>query len=269
MLTLDVGPLALAVPHVLLFGSLLLSILIGWWVGRRAGCNPEPYLFRLLLVAVLVARLAFVARYFEYYQDELWRVLDIRDGGFMAWPGVLAGLALGTWQVSRDRQLRKPLGVALLVGVLSWGGSQFVWHALEHGTRLPEVALYDSQGAPVSLSDYQGKPLVINLWATWCPPCRREMPVLADAQALHTDMTFLFVNQGEGQGEVNRFTESTDLDLRNVLLDPGGRLGQHVGSRALPTTLFYDAEGRQVSSHLGELSQASLAHALESLHVDP
>lgn len=268
MLTLNVGPLALAMPHVLLFSGVLLAIVTGWWVGRRAGRNPEPQLLRLLLVAVLVARLAFVVSYFEHYRDDVWRVVDIRDGGFIAWPGVLAGLALGAWQAWRDRGLRKPLGLALLVGVLSWGGSHFIWHSLEHGTRLPDMALYDNRGAAVSLSDYQGKPLVINLWATWCPPCRREMPVLAEAQAHNADMTFLFVNQGEGQGEVNRFTESTDLDLRNVLLDQGGRLGQHIGSRALPTTLFYDAEGRQVGSHLGELSRASLARALEALHED-
>src|SRR5690606_2797380 len=103
---LNVGPLALAVSHVLLFGSLLLAIFTGWWIGRRAGRNPEPNLFRLLLFAVLIARLAFVVRYLEYYQDELWRVLDIRDGGFMAWPGVLAGLALGLWQAWRNRELR-------------------------------------------------------------------------------------------------------------------------------------------------------------------
>jgi len=53
-----------------------------------------------------------------------------------------------------------------------------------------------------------------------------------------------------------------------VLLDSGGRLGQQVGSQALPTTLFYDAEGRQVGSHLGELSRASLTRALKQLNEE-
>ena len=57
MLTVNIGPLALAVPHVLLLGSLLLATLTGWWVGRRSECNPERQLFRLLLVALLVALL--------------------------------------------------------------------------------------------------------------------------------------------------------------------------------------------------------------------
>ncbi len=91
------------------------------------------------------------------------------------------------------------------------------------------------------------------------------MPVLAEAQAKEEALTFLFVNQGEGDGEILRFLEAGGLDLENVLLDSGGRLGQHVGSMTLPTTLFYDAEGRQIGNHLGELSRASLARALENL----
>jgi thiol-disulfide isomerase/thioredoxin len=265
MLTVSLGPLTMAVPHLILIGSLVLAMFSGWWVARSGAKNPEAQLFRLLLVALLVARLSFVAGYFEHYQNDLWRMVDIRDGGFIAWPGVIAALLLGGWQAWRDRDLRKPLGLALTVGLLSWGSANFVWHALEQGTRLPELTLRDSRGTPVALEDYAGKPLVINLWATWCPPCRREMPVLAEAQAKEEGLTFLFVNQGEGEGEIQRFLDASRLQLHNVLLDSNGSLGQQVGSMALPTTLFYDAEGRQVGNHLGELSRASLARAMESL----
>jgi len=128
--------------------------------------------------------------------------------------------------------------------------------------------LPDANGTPIDLSALRGQQVVINFWATWCPPCRREMPVLAEAQRLYPQVTFVFANQGEGAGEVHTFLASQTLQLDNVLLDSGGRLGQLVGSRALPTTLFYDAEGRQVGSHLGELSSASLARALETLKTD-
>ncbi len=159
MLTVNLGPLTLAVPHLLLIGSLLLAALTGWWLGRDSARNPEQQLFRLLLVALLVARLAFVVGYFEHYQGEFWRVVDIRDGGFIAWPGVTTALLLGGWQAWRDRGLRKPLGVALAVGVLSWGFGNLARHAFEQGTRLPELALRDNRGAPVALQDYVGKPL--------------------------------------------------------------------------------------------------------------
>jgi thiol-disulfide isomerase/thioredoxin len=268
MLTINIGPLALSTAHVLLMLSLLLAIFTGWYVGSRNAVNPEKQLFRLLLVALLVARLAFVTVYFEHYRDQPWQALDIRDGGFIAWPGLLAALLLGAWQAWRTHAVRKPLACALAVGVLSWGLGSLTLYGLEQGTRLPPLSFRDSNGATVALQDYVGKPLVVNLWATWCPPCRREMPVLADAQRNNPELTILFVNQGEGQGEVSRYLEAEALGLDNVLLDTGGRLGQRVGSMALPTTLFYDAEGRQVGSHLGELSRASLARALEVLKKD-
>lgn len=268
MLTMNIGPLAVAVPHFILMVSLLLATFTGWLVGRRSKLNPEAQLFTLLVVALVVARLAFVIAYLDHFRDDLWGVIDIRDGGFIAWPGVIAAILLGAWTAWRDMNLRKPLGAAMAVGVLVWGFSSYVLHAFEQGTRLPELALRDNHGAPVALEDYVGKPLVINLWATWCPPCRREMPVLADAQRNETDLTFLFVNQGEGAHVIGEFLASQGLGLENVLLDTGGQLGQKIGSTALPTTLFYDAEGRQVSSHLGELSRASLARELDKLKMD-
>ncbi len=268
MLTVNVGPLALAFPHLLLWVSLFLSMLTGWWVGRRSELNPEQQLFRLLLVALVIARLAFVLVYNEHFREEPWRVIDIRDGGFIAWPGVLAALLLGVWLGWRQGTLRKPLGWALAVGVMSWAIGTFAYHTFEQGTRLPDIGLRDSRGAPVALHGFIGKPLVVNLWATWCPPCRREMPVLAEAQRNEPDVTFLFVNQGEGANLISEFLQGEGYGLENVLLDSGGRLAQHVGSSALPTTLFYDANGRQIASHVGELSHASLARGLERLKAD-
>ncbi|WP_241077691.1 TlpA disulfide reductase family protein [Phytopseudomonas seleniipraecipitans] len=245
--------------------SLLIAILTGWWLGRRSKCNPESQLFRLLMLAVVVARLAFVVMYVEHFIDEPWRVIDIRDGGFVAWPGVLAALLIGAWMCWRDGKLRKPLGWAMAVGVLSWASASLVLHTLEQSTRLPDLSFSNERGERVALHDFAGKPLVINLWATWCPPCRREMPVMAQAQREESGVTFLFVNQGESDAVVATFLATERLGLKNVLLDASGQLGQHVGSSALPTTLFFDAEGRQVGSHLGELSHASLSHALKQL----
>lgn len=268
MLTLNIGPLALGVTHVLLFGSLLVATLVGWLIGRRHGCNPERQLFRSLLVGLLVARLAFVLVYAEFYRDAPWRAVDIRDGGFIAWPGVLAGLALGVWYCWRQTPLRRSLGVALGVGLALWLGGSLMLHALEQGTRLPDLQVRDMQGNPVNLRDYAGQPLVVNLWATWCPPCRREMPVLMQAQQREAAITFLFVNQGESAALVSEFLAAQQLSLGHLLLDEQVKLGQLVGSRALPTTLFYDAEGRQIGSHLGELSHASLERALARLRGD-
>ncbi len=77
--------------------------------------------------------------------------------------------------------------------------------ALHSSQQIPDISVRDIDGQPVSLQDLAGKPLVINLWATWCPPCRREMPVLAAAQQANPDVRFVFVNQGEGQLLVEKF----------------------------------------------------------------
>ena len=268
MLTLDIGPLALGVSHVLLFGSLLLATVVGWLIGRGHGCNPEGQLFRMLLVGLVVARLAFVLVYAQFYRDEPWRVVDIRDGGFIAWPGILAALALGAWYLWRQARLRRPLGIAMSVGLALWLGGSLLLQALEQGTRLPDLQVQDAQGRTVNLRDYAGQPLVVNLWATWCPPCRREMPVLMQAQQREAGVIFLFVNQGESAQQVADFLSSQNLELDNLLLDGSVQLGQMVGSRALPTTLFYDADGRQVGSHLGELSHASLERMLAALRPE-
>ena len=268
MLSVNIGPLAMASSHLILSISLLLATLTGWWMGRHRERNPEKHLFNLLLLGLIVGRLAFVLMYFEHFRPNLWQIIDIRDGGFIIWPGIGAALLAGLWLAWRDLTLRIPLGTALAVGLIFWGTSSYMLHALQQGTQLPEMTLLDVEGEQVALQDLNGRPLVINLWATWCPPCRREMPVLAAAQQQHSDIVFTFINQGEGPGEITRYLQESELTLNNVLLDTGGQFGQQVGSHALPTTLFYNAQGQQVASHMGELSAASLSHQLVKLEED-
>ena len=159
--------------------------------------------------------------------------------------------------------MRKPLSAGVITGLAFWALTSLSLTLYEKGTQLPDIALRNANGETVQLADYKGGPLVINLWATWCPPCRREMPVLESAQRQRPDVTFLFVNQAESMQSVATYLATQGLNLDNVLFDASGRLGQAVGSMALPTTLFYQPDGRLINSHLGELSQASLARAME------
>ncbi|MGY4818430.1 prolipoprotein diacylglyceryl transferase family protein [Pseudomonas chlororaphis subsp. piscium] len=266
MLTFTIGTFAIALNHLLLISALALATFVGWRVAKRGGENPESVLFGLFLLGMLAARIGFVVAYWKHYRHDLWLIIDLRDGGFLPWPGVivllLAALAWG-W---RRPALRKPLGAGVGSGLAFWLLATLSLSLFEQGTRLPEIALRNADGDTVQLTSYQGKPLVINLWATWCPPCRREMPVLERAQQQRPDLTFLFVNQAESMQSVSTFLATQELNLNNVLFDGSGRLGQAVGSMALPTTLFYSADGRMLGSHLGELSEASLARALE--HFD-
>jgi thiol-disulfide isomerase/thioredoxin len=264
MLTFTLGTFAIALNHLLLISALALATFVGWRVAKRGGENPESVLFSLFLMGMLAARISFVAVYWMHYRNDPWQIIDLRDGGFLAWPGVIVLLLATLYRGWRRPGLRRPLGFGVGSGLAFWLLATVSLSIYEQGTRLPEISLRNAAGETVQLADYKGGPLVINLWATWCPPCRREMPVLENAQQHRPDLTFLFVNQAESMQSVATFLETQGLSLTNVLFDGGGRLGQAVGSMALPTTLFYSNDGRLLGSHLGELSEASLARALEN-----
>lgn len=263
MLSFSVGPFALSLNHLLLLVALALATLVGWICGRKQRINPERAVFGLFMFGLLVARLAFVARYWPQYESDPLRIVDIRDGGFSAWPGVIAVVASAVTMVWRRPLQRMPLGWGVASGLLFWWLSSLAVDSVRQDAPLPDLALRNDKGERVHLRDYAGRRLVINLWATWCPPCRREMPVLQAAQQANHDVVFLFVNQGESPREVATFLGSQGLQLDNVLFDDRGDLGRHAGSAALPTTLFYGENGRQQDGHLGELSSASLKHYLD------
>ncbi|MDH4563022.1 TlpA disulfide reductase family protein [Pseudomonas sp. BN411] len=265
MTSFNLGPLAIPMQHGLLYLGFFAALFAGWLAGRRRKANPEGALFAMLIGGLLVARLAFVGQYFEQYAARPLSLVDIRDGGFLFWPGLLSAALIGAGLAWRKPDLRRSLAIAVLVGGSLWGSGLALVSALERSRQLPELSLMDLQGNPVDLRALDGRPLVVNLWATWCPPCRREMPVLQAAQKANPDVRFLLVNQGEHAEAVTRYLAEQGLAPREVLLDSGNRLGQATGSFGLPTTLFYDAKGRLNHSHMGELSSASLEHGLRQL----
>ncbi|MBU1264892.1 MAG: TlpA family protein disulfide reductase [Gammaproteobacteria bacterium] len=267
MLSVNIGPLALPISVLLLLAAGLVAAGVGHLVGRRQQIGIVNTMSDMLLAGVLAARLAFVAFWFDTYRSAPLSMLDIRDGGFMIGPGIAAALLVALWRGWRQPALRKPLAVGLAAGALVWG-ALFGALRMTEPPALPTLSLTSLTGDPVKLAALaDGKPLVVNLWASWCPPCRREMPVLAAAQQREAGVNFVFVNQGEDGATAQRYLSAGRLGLANVLLDPGAALGREVGSGALPTTLFYDASGRLVDTHLGELSAASLASKLSPLRA--
>ncbi|MEO7114276.1 MAG: TlpA disulfide reductase family protein [Caldimonas sp.] len=271
-LALSVGPLALPTQVVIAVVCALIAAAVGHWAGRRHRVNLGTTLLDMGLAGVVAARIAFVLLWFDDYAREPLTILDLRDGGFTAWAGLLAAGLVALWQAWHRPTLRKPLTLGLLAGALGWITAP---GALRFGVDpslvdLEAVALVTPQGHPASLATLAaGKPAVVNLWATWCPPCRREMPVLASAQRQTADTTFVFANQGEDALTTEQYLVDEGLRLDHVLLDRDKGLGRRYGSMALPITLFYDARGRLVETHLGSLSTASLASKLASLRAKP
>lgn len=270
MLSLQIGPLALPTGLVLLFVSLCVAYGAAWWLRRyRQLPDAGPFVSDLLIAALLAARLAFVLRWHEQYFAAPWSILNIRDGGFLAPAGVAAALAIAAWRCRRAAMaaMRRPLAISVACGALAWGVlSAGMGLAYDKPTALPAVALQTLAGAPTTLAALAGgRPMVVNLWASWCPPCQREMPVLAAAQQARADIVFVYANQREDAAAASAFLDRSGVTLRNVLLDSEAALGKAAGSSALPTTLFYDAQGRLIDTHLGELSDASLASKLQKI----
>jgi len=263
-----VGPLGLSIGQLLIVLAFGIALMAGALIGRRHRVPVADTLFSLLLAALVGARLLFVARYWGSY-DGLLSLLDIRDGGFDPLGGVVAGLGYAAWRLWKAPRQRTALSGALLAGVFTWGLTAGPLLLLESQSRpLPDTPLATLEGDPTdlpALAEREARPMVVNLWATWCPPCRREMPVFEQAQREEQDITFVFVNQGEDLALVNRFLDHESLSLENVLLDARNALGDATGAMAMPTTLYYDAEGRLVDTHFGELSRATLQRGLERL----
>ena len=265
MLSVGVGPLSLSVEHILLMIAFAVALVAGAIAGRKRKIPVAGSLADIFLVAMVFARIGFVVQYFEQYRGDWLGMIDIRDGGFDMITGVIAALIFTGFLMWRRRAVRKPLATALVAGAVTWG---FTFGGIslinQQTSGLPDVQVATLDGQPASLAAIaDGKPVVVNLWATWCPPCIREMPVLEEAQARYPNVRFVFANQGEHAETVQNFLNDQSLDLNNVLTDQQGSFGRVVGSHGLPTTLFYSAEGRLVDSHMGELSRASLMKNLE------
>ncbi|MDE2604955.1 MAG: TlpA family protein disulfide reductase [Burkholderiales bacterium] len=264
--TLSIGPLALPWSVLVVFAA----VALGWWLGerlgRRRGLAMEAALYTMLAGGLLGARALFVLVNQAAYLEAPWSILDVRDGGFSP-VGALLGLVTATAVlVARQRVLAAPALAAAGGGAGLWLAGTLALSALAPPpAALPDLTLTSLDGQPVRLAALAGKPVVLNLWATWCPPCRREMPVLQQAQQRRTDVQFVFANQGEGPAQVSRFLAASRLDLRNVLLDARGEAGARLGLHALPATLLFDARGRLVASHVGALSPATLEELLARL----
>jgi thiol-disulfide isomerase/thioredoxin len=274
MNSLHLGPFAISLSVGLLVAALIVALAVGAIVGRGRKLRIVDTLLLLVLIGLVVARIVFVLRYLPQYMSAPWSVIDIRDGGFDLIGGLVAGGLAGAWLAWRKPALRTPLSAAVAAGVIGWvvlGGAI----GLIDNTRpsRPEVVLTKLDGLSIPLQElarqHPGEPMVVNLWATWCPPCRAEMPTLAAAQRKHSNVVFVFVNQGESAAAVRRFMREESISPANVLLDMNQHLARATHVRAYPTTLFFNADGKLVDRHLGMLSRATLARALNRLPSDP
>ena len=126
----------------------------------------------------------------------------------------------------------------------------------------PDFALVLPDGRHTSLRALYGQPVVINFWATWCGPCRREMPELMRVADEDPNLVMLAVNVQEAVETVQPFAEEFRMNTP-IVMDPEGLLQDVYGVRGLPTTFFVNKEGRVAAVYPGSLTPAALAERLE------
>lgn len=133
-------------------------------------------------------------------------------------------------------------------------------------TAAPDFTLHTVDGTPVRLSDLRGKVVLLNFWATWCPPCKAEMP---DLNALHEkygaehDFTVVGINMEERAADVAAFARARQITFP-LLLDPEGAVSAgRYAIRSLPTSLIIDREGRIRDTWMGQISLEAMVARLQ------
>jgi thiol-disulfide isomerase/thioredoxin len=120
------------------------------------------------------------------------------------------------------------------------------------GSAAPAVLFEDPAGEPASIADFKGKPVLLNLWATWCAPCVAEMPTLDALAAKAPGIHVLAVSQDlNGQKKVNDFFAKREFKKLEPYVDAELALMSQLGTSTLPTTILYDANGREVWRMMG------------------
>jgi cytochrome c biogenesis protein CcmG, thiol:disulfide interchange protein DsbE len=131
------------------------------------------------------------------------------------------------------------------------------------GTPAPDFELKTIDGKAVKLSDYKGKPVMINFFATWCPPCRAEMPALQEAYKEYADKGFviLAVNMGETDVAIRTFQEKLGLTFP-IVVDENDRVSKLYDIVPLPTSYFVDKNGVVQGRWTGEIRKEQLKSVL-------
>lgn len=155
---------------------------------------------------------------------------------------------------------------AAIIGALSYQTLNDRNSSVQVADQLPAFTLNDMHGQARHSSEWQGKTLLINFWATWCPPCRKEIPLLIQAQNDHAEQGLQVIGIALEQAEtVVEYAEEIGLNYPSLVgsvdvIDLGNQLGNQIG--ALPFSVLVAADGKIVTTHMGELNKEQLTELL-------
>ena len=131
----------------------------------------------------------------------------------------------------------------------------------------PAWTLKNLEGKPVSLSDFKGKVVILDFWATWCPPCRAEIPSFIELQKEYGDQGLAVIGLSldeSGAAAVKKFVERAGMNYTVVMADQAVA-GAYGGVEAIPTTFVIDRQGRIVARHVGLTSRGEFEKEIKPL----
>jgi thiol-disulfide isomerase/thioredoxin len=135
--------------------------------------------------------------------------------------------------------------------------------AAESKTAATDFIVLDSGGKEVRLSDMKGKPTVVNFWATWCPPCRSEMPHFQEAyESLGDSVNFMMIDLGETQQTARQYADGEGFTFP-VYYDVTGDASGKYNISAIPTSIFIDAEGNITDTVIGAMNAGTLRRNID------
>jgi peroxiredoxin len=152
--------------------------------------------------------------------------------------------------------------VAALVSLFYMGGGARMFAvspAMLAGAPAASFAIQRVDGTTDSLANYRGKVVLVNLWATWCPPCREEMPALERLYREERDRGFvvLGIDEGESAGVAEKFARKLGVTFP-LLIDEGQQYGRAYSAQGLPTSVLVDQSGRIIKGVDGEMTFAQM-----------
>ncbi|MBK8026576.1 MAG: TlpA family protein disulfide reductase [Chloroflexi bacterium] len=157
--------------------------------------------------------------------------------------------------------------IVLAVSFLTVGVAILMLTATSSATtgETPEFTAPLLTGETVRLSDYRGEVVMLNFCATWCPPCRAEMPAIQQAYQRYHDegFTVMAINHSEAPAQVGQFINALSLRFP-VVLDQQAQLQKAFGISGYPTSIFLDAGGSVYGTHTGMLTEAQLTRYIET-----
>lgn len=133
------------------------------------------------------------------------------------------------------------------------------------GAPAPDFEWVAPDGSRRSLGSLRPAAVVVNFWATWCVPCKEEMPLLDRAAAAHPDVAFLAVDLDEDGGKIRAFFDELGLTRLEPLLDVGLETARRYGLASVPSTYFVDGGGTIRQVHIGQLDEPTLEDALDRI----